>query len=253
MEPTLLDFYGFGRSAVQLYPENLDKPCLQPQAFRVLQKEKGSEIFAENLGAVPTDADNPFFWSRQWQRNKFNPNKLGFEWPIVYMCELVSETQGSPFERGFKRCHTIEIGVLAAFAEDKCGLPGADYCESRTINQIFMDTGAILDSVLLYFGGIVAATTTTDFVKKFYYLPWLENEKSRGKIRGFDASYFLRNSLNADNKRARFARIERNANKIYGTKTIINFCTNNCVTVKYDRALDDFGTISFEGGCKDCE
>lgn len=250
MEISLLDLYRIGRNAVQLHPaQSPVRPCLQLQAFRVLQRERGTEVGTDNLGALPTDKDNPFFWSRKWHNNKYNPNNIEWEWPLFTMFELVSETTEAPFSGGFGRCYTLELSVLDIFKEDCCG-PGGIGCDARPINQIFLDTETLLDSVLRYFGGIVIATTTADPVPKIYYRPWLVANFLPGQI---NIQYELLVTLNTNNKNVRYARVERPTQKIYGTKTQVKFCTKNCgPAINFDLTLPDFGLLSFESGCKNC-
>ena len=250
MDLSLIDFYWIGRVAVQLYPQNLETPCLQPQAFRVLQMERGSEIGTENLGVVPTDKDTPFFWSRKWHQNKYSPNALEYGYPLVTMYEIIGETQSSPFTNGFKRCYTIEISVLDIKRQD-CADCDQD-CNDRPINQIFLDTGTILDSILLYYGGMVRANTSIDLTPKLYSRPWLDNEKSRGMIDWYEVKHDVGASLNAANPNLRFTRVERPTQQIYGTKTQVRFCTNNCPSITYDNVLEDFGTVAGAAGCKNC-
>lgn len=252
MDISILDFYNIGRKAVQLSPiGSPPKPCLQPQAFRVLQRERGAELASDNLGAVPTDKDTPFFWSRKWHNNKYSPNALAFEFPILTMYEIIGITGSSPFSKGFKRSYTIEISVLDVYKDDCVGGTKTG-CKSRPVNQIFIDTGIILDSILQYFGGVVGATTSADPVEKLYYLPWLVEQKLSGAISSYDVRYDLQNTLNANNKELRFVRVERPTQKIYGTKTQVTFTTTNCLTTAYDESLPDFGLLSFEAGCKNC-
>lgn len=251
MDISLTDFFRIGRSAVQLYPAlSPPQPCLQLQAFRVLQLARGNEIGTDNLGAVPADKDTPFFWSRKWHNSKYNPNALAFEYPLLTMFDIVSETKTSAFSAGFKRCYTIEIAVLDVYKDD-CVDGSKVGCSARTINQIFMDTEMLLNSVLQYFGRIVSAITSADPVEKLYYLPWLEAKKIAGEIT-YQVKYDLQNTLNTNNPNMRFSRVEKPTNKIFGTKTQVQFCTNNCPTIMYDTSLSDFGTLAFEAGCKNC-
>jgi len=253
MNLSLLDLYRIGKSAVQLYPANPESPCLQPQAFRVLQKQRGIEVGTPNWGAVASDWNSPFFWSRKWHNKQYNPNNLEVEGPIVFMYDFQSEVESSLFAgNGFKRCYTIEIGVLDVYHED-CVHGTEIGCRARSVNQIFADTGEILDSVLLYFGKMVGAVTNVDPVEKMYYLPNLQYLKTSGAITAFNVMYNFGNTMNAANPNMRFQRVEFSATqKIYGTMTTFKFCTNNCPTIEYDNTLEDFGLLSFEAGCRDC-
>jgi hypothetical protein len=252
MDISLTDFFRIGRSAVQLYPAlSPPQPCLQLQAFRVLQLARGNEIGTDNLGAVPADKDTPFFWSRKWHNSKYNPNALAFEYPLLTMFDVVSETKTSPFSAGFKRCYTVELAVLDVYRDD-CVDGKKTGCSARPINQIFMDTELMLDSVLRYFGQIVGATTLEDQVEKLYYRPWLDLQVAHGQIGSYNVTYSLESNLNTNNPVFRFSRVEKPTNKIYGTKCQVTFCASKCPSISYDTSLPDFGLLAFEAGCKNC-
>lgn len=252
MNLSLRDIFQIGKNAVQLFPANPDNPCLQLQAFRVLTRGGGAtEIGTENLGAVPTDKGNPFFWSRKWHNNGYSPNALTFDYPILTMFETVGETGTTPFVKPFGRIYTIELAVFDTYQEDCVGGKHTG-CKARTINDIYLDTGILLDSVLQYFGGTVQATVDGG-TAKMYYKPWLESALALGAISSYSNVFPLGNQLNPQNKQVRFARVDRYATqKIFGTKCQIIFTTNNCETIDYDLELPDFGSVAFEAGCRNC-
>lgn len=251
MNLSLRDIFQIGKNAVQLFPADPDSPCLQLQAFRVLTRGGGAtEIATENLGAVPTDKDNPFFWSRRWHNNKYSPNALEFDFPILTMFETFGETPTTPFVKPFGRTYTIELAVFDKYQDD-CVDGTYTGCKARTINDIYLDTGTLLDSVLQYFGGMVIAATATDSTPKLYYKPWLVSAYELGAIGPYNVTDMIGNQLFAQNKQVRFSRVDRfAANKIFGTKCQIVFTTNNCETIDYDLELPDFGTLAFEAGCR---
>lgn len=251
---SLLDLFRIGMNAVKMFPlVNPVRKCLQLQTFRVLQKARGDELGTDNLGAVATDKDNPFFWSRAWARLKSNPNSLKYDYPLLTMFEVSNETGMGLFSKGFKRTYTIEIAALDLFRED-CTGPGKKGCEARPINQIFIDTEMLLDSALQYFGKTVIATTSDHPVTpKVYYLPYLKAQKDAGVITSYAVKYALEASLNTANARTRFARVEYPLKGIYGTKAMLSFVTQNCPVVTYNTNLPDFGSASFEAGCQDCQ
>jgi hypothetical protein len=216
-----------------------------------LQLERGAEIGTPNLGAVPTDKDTPFFWSRAWERAAYNPNALKFDLPLVTMYEVIGEAKDSPFgSRGFNQCYTVEIAVVDAYREDCVG-KGQIGCNARPVNQIFIDTGEILSNILQYFGQSVIGTTSEDSTVRIYYLPHLIAQQASGAIKSYDVSH-LQDTLNAQNKNMRFSRVEFATPKYYGTKTQFTFCTQNCPAITYDLTSPDFGVLAFEAGCSDC-
>lgn len=248
MNISLRDLFQIGKDAVRLFPANTERPCLQLQAFRVLTRGGGAtEIGTDNLGAVPTDKDNPFFWSRKWHNNKYSPNALTFDFPILTMFETFGETVQTPFNIPFGRQYTIELAVFDTYQDD-CVNGKHTGCKARTINDIYFDTGLLLDSVLRYFGGMVEATMANG-EKKLYYRHWLENAHARGAVSDYNISGLLLNQLSPLNKQVRFSRVDRFATqKIFGTKCQIVFQTNNCEAIEYDLELPDFGTVGFEAG-----
>jgi len=250
---TLSDLFQIGQNAARTYPlADPKEPCQQPQAFRVLQLERGAEIGTPNLGAVPTDKDTPFFWSRAWERAAYNPNALKFDFPLVTMYEVVSESQKSAFStQGFNQCYTVEISVIDAYRED-CTGKGQVGCNARPVNQIYIDTGEILFNVLQYFGQSVLATTSEDDTERIYYLPYLVAQKASGAIAGYAVTTALQDVLLAQNSKMRFSRVEFATQKYYGTKTQFTFCSLNCPVIEYDLTSPDFGLLAFESGCSGC-
>lgn len=251
----ITDFYAIVRDAVRLYPATSPvRKCAQPQSFRVLQADRGAEVLTENLGATVSDKDSPFFWSRQWELAKYNPNKIGFDWPLVTLFEAQNEAIGSPFEKGFKRCYTLEISVLDVYRDD-CQTGKHTGCEARTVNQIFLDTEAMLDAVLKYLGKMVIATTSADPMPRYYNLDWLAAAVSNGDITSWDVQPGgeLGAQLVGDNRTASFQRVEIAQKKIYGTKTQFRFCTHNCASVSFNLESPTFGVLAFEAGCRDCQ
>ena len=252
MNLSLRDIFQIGKNVIQLFPANPESPCLQLQAFRVLTRGGGAtEIGTENLGAVPTDKDSPFFWSRKWHNSGYSPNALTFDYPILTMFETVGETTTTPFVKPFGRTYTIELNVMDKYA-DACVDGAYSGCKARTINDIYLDTGILLDSVLQYLGGMVEAVVDGG-AAKMYYGPWLESALALGAVSSYTITGILGNQLNPQNKQVRFSRVDRFATqKIFGTKCQIVFTTNNCETIDYDLELPDFGSVAFEAGCRNC-
>lgn len=252
MNLTLEDFYRIGRNAVRLFPaETPVKPCRQLQAFRVLQHSRGSELGAANLGAVATDKDNPYFWSIKWHNNKYNPNALAFDFPVLTMFEVFSETSGSPFEQSFNNCPNVEIAVLDVYRED-CVDGKQTGCAARTVNGIYKDTGDLLLKTLQYFGQSVIATTDVAPDPMVYTLPWLETAQAEGDIASFSVESELISMMNANNRNIRFMRVEMPSQKIYGTKVQVKFCSLTCPEVEFKYNINDYGVLAFEAGCRDC-
>lgn len=213
------------------------------------------ELGTENLGAVITDKDTPFFWSRAWHNAKYNPNGLKYDYPLLSTYEITNEMK-DPFEKSRKTCYQFELAVLDTYKEEACKKladPLID-CSARPINQIYLDTEQVLNSVLTFLGGCVLATTTnakseTDSVPSIFYLPHLEQKKAQLPGFQFEILNNVGNSLRASNQTTRLTRVERPAQNIYGTKCLIQFCTTNCKSINYNETLPDYGTVAHNVGC----
>ena len=249
---SISDFLRVSRDAVRLFPlVDAQEPCKQLQTFRVLSQARGAEIGSATLGAVPSDKDTPFFWSRAWEEAKYSPNALTFDWPCLTMFEVFNETGGSIFGNGFTRSYTLEVSVLDVYRDD-C-VQGLDTgCKARPVNQIFLDTEELLDSFFQYLSNVVIATTSADATPKVYYEPWLEAQVTALAISSYSLSYSLGNTLAALNRKTQYARVEFPTQKIYGTKAQVSFKAAICPTVEYETETADYGLLSFEAGCKNC-
>lgn len=247
------DFLQVSKDAARLFPlVNAQKKCLQLQTFKVLSLARGAEVGAENFGAVPSEKDTPFFWSRAWEEAGFNPNALSFNWPALTVFEIVNETTETVFQKGYKRVYTLEVSVLDVYRED-CVLGLHTGCDARPVNQIYLDTEVLLDSFFRYLDGIVVAKTSADSTPKVYYEPWLKAQQLASVISSYEVLYSLGNTLAAQNKRVQFARVEISATqKIYGTKAQILFASSVCPTVEYATSATEYPAIPFQAGCIDC-
>lgn len=243
---SLTDLYMIGRTAVQLYPENPERPCLQPKAFRVLQTGHSNEISSSNLGAVPTDKDSPFFWSKKWMQEKYNPNKLGFEWPILTMYHI-GDNGGNVFQPGMSTyVYNIQLAVLDLYRKD-CVNGSIRGCNARQVNQIYIDTATILKSILQYFKGIVIANTDRQPKDRIYYLPALIAQRQAGNIRMINVVRELQEVLSNENRQINFEPVDESSG-IHGTTCRIMFPTRNCDIAQFKCEATDYGTVGFESG-----
>lgn len=251
---TITDFYRICRNGVRLFPATAPaKKCLQLQAWRVLQREPRlmHEIGTDTLGAVPTDKDGPFFWSRQWETSKFDPGKLSYQYPLMTAFEIINETSGTgtPFDGSTSRVYTIELAVLDVFQPDKCKTPTPNACDGRPVNQIFLDTELMLDAMLRYIGGTVIATTTADPTPKVYNREYLAAAFPGA---GHNIVMDIGNVWKGKNPKFQFARVEFPGKQIFGTKTRFVFVADKCPSITFNNALSDPGIIGFEAGCTNC-
>jgi hypothetical protein len=254
MNLQITDFYRIFRDAVRLSPTSSPvRPCLQLQAFRVLQKEPRtfSEVGTDTLGVIPTDKDNPFFYSRSWELSKFSPNAISYKYPLLTAFELANDTNAGVFAGQVNRTYLLELAVLDSFQGDK-SKDAPQSCAGRSINQIFLDTEVLLDSVLRYLGGIVTATTDVDPVEKIYFKPFLEAAQTAGDITSFSVKSSPETLITADNQKLRFIRVDYPAKNIFGTKVQIRIKVSNCPTIAFSTESVSLGTIGFEAGCSNC-
>lgn len=248
---TILDFYRVCRNGVRLFPATVPaKTCLQLNAWRVLQRDPRLmlEIGTDTLGAVPTDKDTPFFWSRLWEQRKFDPGALGYTYPLMTAFEIVNETNGNghPFDGNTSRQYTVELAVLDVFKPDACKTPNPGACDGRPVNQIFLDTELLLDSMLRYIGGTVIGTTTANPTPMVYNRMYLET------LPGHNITMDIGAVWKSKNTKLVFSRVEYVAKNIYGTKCRFTFVADKCPTIQFNPSIADPKLIGFEAGCSNC-
>jgi hypothetical protein len=255
MNLQLSDIYRIFRDAVRYSPPTVPiRPCLQLQAFRVLQRDprQNSELGTDTLGVIPTDKDSPFFYSRPWELAKFPANAVSYKYPILTAFEIANDGENVLSPGGtITRTYTLELSVLDSFQGDK-GKNAPQSCDGRSINQIYFDTEVLLDSVLRYLGGIVTATTDVDPVEKVYNVAILEALKTANTINSYSVKTYPGTVLAGDNKSLRFVRVEYPARNIYGTRVQLKVKVSNCPTINFASDVLSLGTIGFEAGCQNC-
>ena len=244
MTLTLTDYYLIFRNAVKHFPSS-ENNCTQLQSFRVLHTPNDLEMSADNLGVVPSEKDSPFFWSRLWHRNKYNPNQIGFEYPLLTVFELTGK------KNKMGREYELEIAVLDKFGFECVGSNRA-YCKNRAINQIYIDTDALLTSAIKYMDKSVIAVTNVDAVERVYYLPFLQEMKTAGTITSYEVRADIGSIIALKAQENYFTRVEKPTIQVYGTKTVLKLQTRDCPTIEYDIAPTDYGVIGFESGCTNC-
>lgn len=252
MNLTISDFYRVCRNAVRFFPATSPvQQCKQLQTFRVLQRDPrtNAEVGTDTFGAVATDRNSPFFWSRKWESAKFDPNNLSFIYPALVAFEIVNETTSDIFVGKASRTYTVELSVLDVYLPDDCKAPSTSKpCAGRPINQIFLDTELLLDSVLKYIGGTVIATTTADPPARVYNKQLLESTLPNDHFITLDMGAIWKSR----NPKMVFTRVEYPVKNIFGTKTRFQFVADNCPTILFNSTLPNTATIGFEAGCSNC-
>lgn len=246
MTATLPDIYAALRDSVRYYPKQ-EQRCQQPQTWRVLQSL--ADASAPNFGATVCDKDKPFFWSRLWHEKSYNPNAIGFNFPVLYAFELDGSVQ-SPFDNA-KYIRVLQIGVIDALS-DSADARKCVGCDSRTINEIQQDTELILVNCLDYLnntrpyridGNVTPVWANADFVSQ-----------------GTAAQRFIADQAGAPilvpsfapNSEAQMTRIDMSAVKMHGTAVTLRIVTKRCPEIEWNFTETDFGVLAQEAGCKNC-
>lgn len=248
MNITLDQFYFQLRDAVRYYPAQ-DLKCLQPQTFRVLAYD--AEIAFDGMGATVCDAEKPYFFSRQWEADKRNPNKISAPYPVVTAFAQDGSLK-DPFQKISTQSTVLTIAAWDKYDKEKCQAGRCTGCDSRTPNEIFRDTAQILINVLSYLREVVLATTNVDPDDRLYHLGMLEAMKTAGIITSYTRIGMLLNDLSAFNRTVDMRPAERVADLLFGTYVNINFTQQNCASVDWNFAALDQGVLAQEAGCRNC-
>lgn len=256
MSATLTDFYNALKQAVMFSPQYVAPDsgngkvwkCRQLQTFRVMAKDKGAELASANLGAVICDKGKPFFWSREWHENKYNPNNITFKYPALLLTEL-SFSSEQAFQQNTKRCYTFQLAVVDQLVDD-CKTCSCESCEKRTINEIYADTEALLFSATYYLSKMREARLEPSNETVWANTDYLAHLKETGDISEFHTLADFGGLLNGQNKAGSGYRLE--FAKIYGTALNITACFQNCEATEFNFNLPDFGVLAAEAGCKTC-
>lgn len=245
---TLTDFYKILKEFVRYYPDGI---CVSPQTFRAFQKGMALELSTSNLGALPTEKDSPFFYSKAWANKFYSPNALTFKFPVVGTLVLSTDVTDTT-KRNQKHCETIELMVLDVLSEN-CGTPKAQGCESRSINEIFADTKTTLSQAIWFLSGVVLATVNGGATPKIYHVQALGEQKMAGEISSFEIKKRVGWDILAANQTLQFLKVEKPAQAIFGTSVVLKVCFLECQDEPIDFSLlQNTAILSFESGCQNC-
>lgn len=249
MQITLEETYWQVLSAVKYYPPQAT-PCLRPNTFRVLAYD--ADIHTDTAGIVPCDANKPYAYSRDWVANQLNPNEISAPLPIV----TLFQTNGSlkdPFQKNSKQTAILTLAVWDKLDQNKT-TDGCEGCEKRTPHEIFRDTEIILRNILYYLNGVIQATTNVDLTPHLYHKDLLPAMVTAGTIASFTPTgQILLNSLASANPNAPLNVATRVAEYLFGTFIELNFARETCSTVEFDFTTLDYGLLSMEANCRNCD
>lgn len=250
MNATKRDFLEALKQAVMFSPESVGGACYQLQTFKVLEHGGGGVIRSSNFGGTICDKGKPFFWSRLWHNNKYNPNGIGFDFPALVVTET-GYSVDSPLSRRNKRSYTFNISVMDKYVEAK-GPKGCEGCNGRTINEIYEDTEVLLFQALHF----VSKTTYAELSngdKGQYNRDMLDAWVTLGYITGYTATKSIGAVLEGSVKNSPAYKASIPAEGLYGNSITITVDLPVCdETVWNFEKLPDFGVLSHEAGCTTC-
>lgn len=250
MRSTKRDFLEALKQAVMFSPESSEGACRQLQTFKVLEQGGGGAIRASNFGGTICDKDKPFFWSRLWHNNKYNPNGIAFDFPALVVVET-GYNVSKPLSKINVRSYTFNISVMDKYVETK-GVKGCEGCNGRTINEIYEDTEALLFQAL-HFVSKVGYAELSNGNKGHYNRDMLEAWISLGYITGYTPSTSLGSSLENKIKDSPAYKASIPAEGLYGNSITITVELPTCdKTVWNFEKIPDFGALSHEAGCTTC-
>lgn len=243
MTPTLHTYFAAFRDAVKYHAPGAQLRCKRLNAFRVFQQSSAAEMTAPTLGATICDKHKPYFYSRLWHEKQYNPNSITFEFPLLFIFETEAELSMHNVADGALLAeHKLQVGVIDIYTEPKPTNTYCAGCEGRTINEIYSDTEQLLYYALNYVAN-VGYEVAPDGLEYMLHFAASHDE---------DKWYPL--DLLRETYTQPLLRIERPAERIYGTATFVKAVVRHCAKDVPATFLEkDFGTLSHEAGCSSCD
>lgn len=243
MTPTLDTYFAAFRDAARFHRPASTLKCERINAFRVFQQSMAAEMSTPTLGATICDKGKPYFFSRAWEEKQFNPNAIAFDFPLLFIFETEATAKMTAVEDGVVIVsHRLQVGVVDVYAEPKATSTYCAGCEGRTVNEIYRSTEQLLYYALKFVAN-VGTSVRLDGLK------YITHRSACDACDDFEPLHLLN-----DTTLEPVVRIERPAERIYGTATFIRATAKHCLTSD-DVAFDvkDFGTLSHEAGCSTCQ
>lgn len=224
--------------------------CGQLQTFVVRTTGNPGTLSTDSMGATYADRDTPYFFSRSWDRQKQNPNKITAEFPALTAFEVQSDVQRGAFQNVGKQVYLVEIAVVDVYKDDCQTKPAS--CESRSINQIFHDTEALLFAAMQYLSGAIIAYTDRNATHTVYNRDYLQYLVDNGRINWFEEVKDIGAAITSANTSLSMRKVEMPAQNLYGTRVLFNFPAQICNNTSYSKTYPDFVPVVHEVGCTDC-
>jgi len=140
---TITDFFGILKDTCRFFPQGEKE--VTPQAFAVVRSAE--ELNLQNLGKSIADKDRPFFWSRKWAAQNYNPSAIQWEYPAVVAVDLGYEME-NPVKGVFKQVHTVHLYVVYPNVQVHEAGQLATYCKPLLVGDIYENTRGILHQII---------------------------------------------------------------------------------------------------------
>ena len=248
---TIDTLYSILRDAAKYSPlPDTGYRCGQLQTFVVRITGNPANLSTKSMGATYADRDTPYFFSRSWDRANQNPNNITADFPVLAAFEVQNDVQRGAFANVGKLMYLVEIAVVDIYKDDCQTKPVS--CESRSINQIYHDTEALLFSAMQYLSGAVIAYTDRDSTHRIYNTAYLQYLVDNGRIASFDVVKEIGAAITSANTSLSMRKVEMPVQNLYGTRVLFNFPVQFCNDNVYLKTYPDFVPLSHEVGCTDC-
>lgn len=250
----LTEFFSILKSAVRHFPAN-EMPCKQLQTFKVFGIDRAVELNTDNAGATIQDKNKPYFYSRKWEREGYNPNSITFELPALGVTQLstIKESKGGKSLKASYLMQLAVIDVVRDTAECAGGPDGLYDCAQRNVSEIFADCEAMMDTLIVFLMQVVKIRFETG-QEAWYYRPAIESAHQRGFVPDYSEVAELAEYMQFDGRSARYDLVEVFTTSHYGVSVNIRLENIECVAGEINVPINeaDVQTIGHEAGCLTC-
>lgn len=222
--------------AVNYHKSATGLKCHELQAFAVLGSMH--DLDADSLGKNIFYQNTPFFFSKAWRALKYNPSRLEFDYPIMVAYET-SQTYDEVFTRDSYRIkYEIQVAVLDKLPREAAEIQGP--CGSRTKEQVFIDTEAMLLNGLSYLNDIVVINELPSMATRYLHKARLQSLTIDYKVNDALTNTFHK-MIRQLNPSIRGQRFEGGKNELLGSYATLSFSFTNCFSTEWDFEQPDYG------------